>query len=144
LIGAVSAVIALTAQFQFQPVYSWLVRLHPSAARYKAARDALASGRKLRLRDDRELLDTVHEVAAAEYDNIPEQYAPVEFEWFHKGFHIRFDNRSRRGKKNLPGIEEKFLRYFDQRVARALASLAAMGAVLAVSGFLVVLVVVLV
>lgn len=144
LIGAISALIALVAQFRFQPVYSWLVKLHPTVARYQAARDALESGRKIRLRDEREVLNTVHEVAAEEYDNIPEQYAPVEFEWFHNGFRIRFDDQSRRGKKNIPDIEQELLGHFDHRISRSLGSVAATGAVLAVSLFLLVFIVVLI
>lgn len=144
LIGAFSALIVLVAQFRFVPFYSWLVRVHPSAAQYQAARDALDSGRKLRLRDDRQVLDTVHEVVAEEYDNIPEQYAPVEFEWFHNGFRIRFDDQSKHGRKNSPGIEEELISHFDGRISRLLGSVAAIGAVVAISGFLVVLVVVIV
>lgn len=135
LIGAVAALVALVARFRFEPLYSWLIRFHPSARNLQAARDLLADGSRIRIADHQAELETIHEVACEEYSNISEQYTPVEFRWMHQAFRIRYAEQRRQGRKNTPGIQKEMVDHFDRRISRKLAGVAAGATVVAIIGF---------
>lgn len=135
LVGAVAALVALVARFRFDPLYSWLVRFHPSARKLQLARNLLTDGDQIRIADHQTELETVHEVAREEYSNISERYTPVEFRWVHQGFRIRYAEQRREGRKNMPGIQEEMVSHFDRRISRKLAGVAAGAIGIAITGF---------
>jgi hypothetical protein len=135
LIASVAALIALVARFRFDPLYSWLIRLHPSAQKLQSARDLLADGDRIRIADHQVELETIHNVACEEYSNISEQYTPVEFRWLHQAFRIRYAEKRKEGRKNMPSIQEEMVGHFDRRISQKLAEVAAGAAVVAIAGF---------
>lgn len=135
LIAAVSGLVAVVARFRFDPFYSVFVKLSPKTRRLQAAREALADGRRIRIADEQEILELIHRVAAEEYDNISEQWTPVEFRWMHNTFRFRYAEQREEGKQNRPDIEAELVGYVDERIAAHLGRIAAGGTIIAILGF---------
>lgn len=136
LIGACSAFIALVARFRFDPFYTWLVQVHPRTRQLQAARTLLADGGRIRIADHQDELETIHQMACKKYDNISEQYTPVEFWWVHQGFCIRYAEERKDVQPRTPGIQEEMLKHIDWQMSRALAKVAAAATGVAIVGFL--------
>lgn len=135
LIAACAGLVALVARFPFNPLYTWLIQLHPQARQLQKARSLLAHGSRIRIADHQDELETIHKIACDEYDNISPQYTPVEFEWMHQAFRIRYAEQRKEGRKNTLGMQEEMLGHFDQRISRRLDGVAAAGTVVAILGF---------
>lgn len=135
LVATLSGLVALVARFRFDPLYTWLVQVHPRARVLQNARDLLADSGRIRIADHQDELDIIHHITCDEYDNISPQYTPVEFEWMHQAFRIRYAEQREEGRKNTPGIQEEMVGHFDRRISRKLAMVAAGATVVAISGF---------
>jgi hypothetical protein len=80
-------------------------------------------------------LELIHQVASEEYSNISERWTPVEFEWMHNAFRIRYAEQRKEGPKNSPGVREEIIGHFDRRISERLGRIAAVGTGIAVIGF---------
>lgn len=72
-IAAVPGLIAVVARFQVEPLYSMFVAVPSITRRLQRARDAVAERRRLRIVDDQDTLELVHQVATEENEYISEQ-----------------------------------------------------------------------
>lgn len=135
LFAAVAGLVALVARFRFNPLYAWLVHLHPRARQLQKARDLLDDGGRIRIAEHQDELETIHDVACEEYSNFSPQYTPVEFRWMHQAFEIRYAEQRTEGRKNTPGIREEILGHFNRRISRKLARVSAGATVVAIGGF---------
>lgn len=140
LIAAFSGFAAVVARFKVEPFHSFFVRLSPGLRRLQDARDAVAERRNVKIGDEQETLETLHEVAVKEYDNISERYTPVEFSWFHQGFRFRYAEQREEGKKNSPDVQDELLEFFDTRIAERIGRVAAIFSIVAIAGFFLLLV----
>lgn len=122
-LGAASGAMALIINLKTDPFYSMLASVQPSTRRLLSARESVANRERLRIADDQEELETIHEMLVDEYD-FYEQYTPVEFRFVHNGFKLRYAEQRTQGKKNSPGVGDELVEHMDERIDRKIGRIA--------------------
>lgn len=107
----------MVVNLRLDPFHSWFVRLHPSARKLESVRDSLADRERLRIADDQEKLEILHEMLVEEYD-FDEQYTPVEFRFLHNSIEMRYAEQRTQGRRNT--TDEELVDHMDERISEKL------------------------